>query len=56
MTTTCSSIDIGPVFLPSLEQDMHLIKNRSMELQNDNLYVFQRESDKSLYNIVLSSG
>lgn len=51
-----SGVDVGPVTLPSLDGGLHLIKNRSVELRNDNLYVFQRESDRSLFNISLSSG
>lgn len=58
-TVECSGIVIGPVRLPTFTKDgdmMHLIKNRSLELKNDNLYVLQRKSDKSVYNIVLSAG
>ena len=58
-TVVCDSIDIGPVKLPAFTKDgdqVHLIKNRSLELKNDNLYVLQRESDKSVYNITLSAG
>jgi len=50
----CSSIEIGPIRLPSFD-NVHLIKNRSIESKSDNLYVLQKESDKSLYNIMLSS-
>jgi hypothetical protein len=50
----CPSREIGPIFLPPLS-GVHLIKNRSLEVKKDNLYVFQKESDKSIYNITLSS-
>lgn len=55
----CREYEIGPIRLPAFTSDgdhVHLIKNRSLELKDENLYVLQRESDKSVYNIMLSSG